>query len=263
MTDIKLTITGNLNHFVVKNESEKEIVTILKNEIVSNYELKNGDLLIATKNNLPQRILIDLTDININDYSSLIIVHTNSWDLEASHIISGIIDYFNDEGIKVETISKLTKIPENLKPSIFKCINDLTNVLTLFGITLKKEKPKSAKAQHRWSKEVSEIEFYVDYEGAKATVKWAKRNEMLIKKGAILKADTPLNKDGSIGFAAKFTLQLRQMNKDKIKDFKTIDDIVLKSVNEVGNFLYFAGTNSWLVLKDKGGKTINEWTVIE
>jgi hypothetical protein len=42
----------------------------------------------------------------------------------------------------------------------------------------------------------------------------------------------------------------------------TTEDVVLKSVNEVGHFLYYAGTNSWLVLKDKDGKTIDEWTVV-
>jgi hypothetical protein len=123
-------------------------------------------------------------------------------------------------------------------------------------------KAKSGKVVHRWSKEVSEVDFYVDYEDSKAVVRWQKRNEMLIKKGAVLKSEIPLLKDGSIGFAAKFTLQLREMNEDKVKDFVTTEDIILKSVNEVGNFLYFAGTNSWLVLKDKDGKTIDAYTAV-
>lgn len=121
---------------------------------------------------------------------------------------------------------------------------------------------KTGKARHRWSKEVADIDFFVDYGGAKATVRWISRNEMLIKKGAVLRRDTPLLKDGSLGFVAKFTLMLRQMHADAIKDFFTTKDIILKSVNEVGNFLYFAGTNSWLVLKDKNGKTINDYTVV-
>ncbi|MFD1900942.1 hypothetical protein GQR36_14845 [Enterococcus termitis] len=48
-----------------------------------------------------------------------------------------------------------------------------------------------------------------------------------------------------------------------MKNYVTTDDIILKSVNEVGLFLYFGGTNSWLELTDKDGKTINEWTVVE
>ena len=118
------------------------------------------------------------------------------------------------------------------------------------------------KVRHRWSREISLIDFYVDYSDSKAVVRWQSRNEMLIKKGAVLKAETVFLKDGTLGFAAKYTLQLREMHADKIKDFVTTDDIILKSVNEVGHFLYFAGVNSWLILKDKDGKTINEYTAV-
>ena len=124
------------------------------------------------------------------------------------------------------------------------------------------ETKTTSKPRHRWSKELADIDFFVDYEGAKATVRWIKRNEMLIKKGAKLRKETPLLKDGSLGFAAKFTLMLRQMHSTQIKDFVTTEDITLKSVNEVGNFLYFAGTNSWLVLKDKDGKSINDYSIV-
>ena len=121
---------------------------------------------------------------------------------------------------------------------------------------------KPGKVTHRWSKKVSEIDFFVDHNGSKATVRWQKRNEMLIKKGAVLMKEAPLLKDGTLGFAAKYTMQLRSMYADKIKDFVTTDDVILKSVNEVGHFLYFAGINSWLVLKDKDGKTINDYTAV-
>ena len=124
----------------------------------------------------------------------------------------------------------------------------------------KRESSKPDKARHYWSKEISVIDFFVDHNESKAVCRWQKRNEMLVKKGAVLKQEAPLNKDGSLGFAAKYTLQLRDMNKDKISDFVTTDDIILKSVNEVGNFLYFAGTNSWLVLKDAKGRTIDSYT---
>ncbi|MDR2703539.1 MAG: hypothetical protein LBB58_04275 [Cellulomonadaceae bacterium] len=115
------------------------------------------------------------------------------------------------------------------------------------------------KVAHRWSREVSEVDFHVDHDGAKATVTWPSRSGMVIKKGATLLADPPLLKDGSLGFSAKFGLQLREMNKDKISGNKTTADITVKSVNEVGHLLYFAGTNSWLVLKDAHGKTIDSY----
>lgn len=126
----------------------------------------------------------------------------------------------------------------------------------------KKTEHKDKKAQHRWNKEVSEIEFYIDSRESKATIIWQKRNEMLLKKGAKLMKEVPLNKDGSLGFAAKMGTTLRNEHQDKIKDFTTTEDIIFKSVNEVGLFLYFGGTNSWLEMVDKNGKTIDEWTIV-
>jgi len=118
----------------------------------------------------------------------------------------------------------------------------------------------SGKVAHRWNKDLADVEFFVDYNGAKATVQWIKRDQMLIHKGATLSTDMPLLKDGSMGFSDKMALALRQLQADKVKGNKTTEDIVLKSVNEVGLFLYYGGTNGWLVLKDKNGKTIDEYS---
>ena len=121
----------------------------------------------------------------------------------------------------------------------------------------------AAKAQHRFSKEIADIPFYIDYNGAKAEVYWLKRSDFPIKKGAVLKQDMPLNQDGSIGFSQKFALSLRQEHAEVIgPDGVTTSDIHLKSVNEVGHLLYFAGTNSWLILKDKTGKSLSSHTII-
>lgn len=127
----------------------------------------------------------------------------------------------------------------------------------------KKSVKKGGKAQHRWSKELGVIEFYVRVKEAKATVVWRKRNEVVIKAGAHMMKETPLNKDGSIGFGARFALTLRREHEHQFEDFVTTEDIVLKSVNEVGHFLYFGGRNSWLELMDAGGRTIDEWTRVE
>lgn len=78
-----------------------------------------------------------------------------------------------------------------------------------------------------------------------------------------MKPKPELNKDGSLGFSAKFAEKLRSEHTDSFDNFVTTKDIILKSVNEVGLFLYFGGTNSWLVLKDDNGKSINEWTVVK
>ncbi|MCI1649506.1 hypothetical protein [Bifidobacterium tibiigranuli] len=124
-------------------------------------------------------------------------------------------------------------------------------------------KKPHAKARHRWSKEVSTVEFHLDNFESTATVLWRKRNEMIIKKGAKLRREAPLNKDGSVGLDDRWGNMLRQEHADAIKDFETIDDIVLKSVNETGLFLYFGRANGWLQFFDKDGKSINDWTVVQ
>jgi len=117
------------------------------------------------------------------------------------------------------------------------------------------------KETHRYNKELADIEFLVDYNSAKASVYWIKRDQFLIKSGALLKKEPNYLKDGTLGFADRFALTLRQEHQDAIDNFVTNKDIILKSVNEVGHFLYFAGTNSWLILKDKDGKSINDYSL--
>lgn len=136
-------------------------------------------------------------------------------------------------------------------------------LLKAFGLQVTKIKKVSAKPRHKYSKSLAEIPFTIDYLGSKATVYWIKRNEFVIKAGATLVAEAPLTRAGVIGFAGKFGLQLRQEHQAQIKDNVLIEDISLRSVNEVGTFLYFAGTNSWLQLKSPEGKTLNELTVVK
>lgn len=83
---------------------------------------------------------------------------------------------------------------------------------------------------------------------------------MRILAGAQLRRDIPLRKDGEQGMNARFGNTLRDENADKIKDFVTTDDIVVRSVNEAGLLLYYGDTNSWLVLRDVNGKTIDEYS---
>lgn len=119
-----------------------------------------------------------------------------------------------------------------------------------------------AKARHRWSQEISTVDFHIHHQGVRARVRWVARNRMVIFKGATMLAEAPLNKDGSIGFSVRFAQQLRLEHEGQFANFQTTQDILLKSVNEVGLFLYFGGTNSWLILKDDQGKTIHDWTVV-
>ncbi|GAX47241.1 hypothetical protein [Pseudolactococcus reticulitermitis] len=163
------------------------------------------------------------------------------------------------------------KVPSHQTKVLTAYLAQLAPYLDLLGYQFKmtpqtpETPPKSSgKAQYRFSKAIADIPFYVDYDGAKAEVYWLKRNDMVIKKGAVLKQDMPLNQDGSIGFAQKFAMTLRQEHAEAIgTDFVTTADIHLKSVNEVGHLLYFAGTNSWLVLKDQNGQTLSSHTVVK
>lgn len=203
------------------------------------------------------------------DFNTIIKIHS-PWDIELGYLEQLFITEAIENGIKLANVSTpAVKIPKNSEKVITQYKEELLLILERFGYSLKyKEEPKKAKAKpakarHRWTKEVSQIEFSVDTRESKATALWQKRNEMLLKAGATMMAEPPLNKDGSLGFSAKMGQRIREDHKDKVKNFVTTEDIILKSVNEVGLFLYFGGTNSWLELVDKNGKSINEWTVVE
>ncbi|MCH4209637.1 hypothetical protein [Bifidobacterium sp.] len=124
-------------------------------------------------------------------------------------------------------------------------------------------KKSYAKPRHRWSKEICTVEFHLDNFESTATIVWRKRNELVIKQGAKLRPEAPLNKDGSVGFDDRWGAMLRQEHADAIRDFTTTADIVLKSVNEAGLFLYFGRANGWLQFFDHDGTSINDWTVVE
>jgi len=119
------------------------------------------------------------------------------------------------------------------------------------------------KAQHKWSKEVSEIEFTFTDRGSEGKVFWQKRKELLLKAGAILTPDPQLNKDGTLNYSAKFAKTLRADHAEKIVDFKTTEDIIFPSPNELGIFLRFGGENTWTGLVDKDGKSLHDWSVVE
>ncbi|MBM6816635.1 hypothetical protein H6A23_05585 [Olsenella uli] len=116
----------------------------------------------------------------------------------------------------------------------------------------------AGKARHRWRAELARVPLRMRHEGSEATVLWEARDRLRVLAGATLRAEPPLNRDGSLGFAARFALRLREEHADAIVGARTTEDIVLRSVNEVGRLLYFAGANSWLVLRDDAGHTLDE-----
>ena len=116
---------------------------------------------------------------------------------------------------------------------------------------------------HKWSKEISDIEFTFSDRGSEGNVYWQKRKELLLKAGAKLTPDPQLNKDGSLNFSAKVAKTLRADHQEKIKNDITTEDIIFPSPNEIGIFLRFGGDNTWLSLKDKDGKTLHDWSKVE
>jgi len=116
---------------------------------------------------------------------------------------------------------------------------------------------------HKWSKEVSTIEFAFTGRGSEGIAVWQKRKELLLKAGAKLTPDPQLNKDGTLNFSAKVAKTLRADHQDKIKDGVTTEDIIFPSPNELGIFLRFGGENTWTGLKDENGKSLHEWSVVE
>ena len=116
------------------------------------------------------------------------------------------------------------------------------------------------KDQHRWTKEIGEIEFTFTDRESYGKVIWQHRKELLLKAGARLTTDPQLNKDGSLNYSAKFAKTLRADHAEKIVDGTTTQDIIFPSPNELGIFLRFGGDNTWVSLKDQDGKSLHEWS---
>jgi len=124
-------------------------------------------------------------------------------------------------------------------------------------------KKRPAKARHRFNKDLADTPFSVQRGTAQATVYWRKAKEMEIEPGAQLDMVPQINKDGSEAYGTKFGDKLRQDHATAIEDGRTTDIVLLRSVNEVGSFLYYGGTNSWLELKDAQGRTLDELTRVD
>jgi len=115
--------------------------------------------------------------------------------------------------------------------------------------------------KHKWSVDISNIEFTFTDRGSYGRVIWQCRKKLLLKTGAKLTPDPQLNKDGTLNYSAKFAKTLRADHADKINDGVTTEDIIFPSPNELGIFLRFGGDNTWTNLVDENGKSLHEWSV--
>ncbi|WP_412989296.1 hypothetical protein ACLJJ6_09965 [Pediococcus siamensis] len=158
-----------------------------------------------------------------------------------------------------------TPIPTNQETAIEPTLATLIAILTRFGIHLSPVKPakkRPAKARHRFNKALVSHPFKVNRHGSSATVYWTASKEMTVKAGAKLTGEQIMNKDGSMRYGTKYGEKLRADNADAIENLTTTKDIKLRSVNEVGLFLYYGDTNGWLELVDAEGRTLDELTKI-
>lgn len=258
---IKLAV--EINQDAVKIQFDEQGMVVIYHNLQKLPALLVDELLVYFKGRTPQAIDYGqkINQEVLKSADKLVTIRV-PWDIEGRDVAQQMLEVWQNNSLKTRGLFETQSIAANHFAIVTNYQKELFEILAAFGFENEKIKTKPAKAQHRWNKKVSEIPFYIDYNGSKGEVVWQKRNEMVLKAGAKLKEEMPLNKDGSVGFSARLTEKLRSDHADKISKFRTTEDIILKSVNEVGIFLYYAGTNGWLVFKDKDGKTLDEYTVV-
>lgn len=236
-------------------------IQLIETTTLPKKQKKETIFLLLTDRQVLEIGLID--DLKEETFNQVITINSDL-DVEAVYLSRVLHNQLIENGVKLNDTTEQT-VPKNIETTLSETTTDIFLILNKLGIQVEKAAPKKkfGKARHKWTKEVSEIEFHINTRDSIATVMWIKRNQMLIKKGATMMKEAPLNKDGSVGISARTAAQYRNEHAHAVKDFVTTEDIILKSVNEVGLFLYFAGTNSWLEMIDKDGKTLNEWTVVD
>lgn len=258
---IDLTVQIQDQKTIITTDKEALQLTVYTTDKPVTVKEEKG-ILLYYKEQIPQAAAL-LDKPNDPEAYDTVIFLAVSWEIEAHALAQVLIDAWQANQLTVTPLFPTTKVPVNTYPTLAEYQATIFTILQTFGFHNSKVKKKPAKAQHRWNKQVSDIPFYIDYNQASGVAIWQKRNELVLKAGANLTQKMPLNKDGSVGFGARLAEKLRADHMSQIKDFTTIEDIIFKSVNELGTFLYFAGTNGWLVLKDQNGKTIDEYTVVK
>jgi hypothetical protein len=233
----------------------------------SRFALAAGEIFLLAKKSQVKLIAADKTLIPKLEFDRVVIIDPAAYDLETTQLVQYLVQTAEEAEVKLVARPKTLKLPINIEKACAKAADEFLSAAKAFGIKLEKKKAFSAKAQHRWKKAISELVFHVDYKGCRADIIWEKATEMRIKKGATMLPDSecPRRADGSLGLPWTFTKELRGANGDKYDDKKwvTTEDVVLRSVNEVSYFLYFAGTNSWLLFLDAEGRSIHELTVVK
>lgn len=265
--ELKLNVTINENKTIIQLADNQGTIEIIKGNTLA---VEKPILYLAVHEGQINEIgNVAAGELTPKGECDQLLTISSTWEMELDYLTQLMIEEAKEAGIELATQERdEVKVPANARKATKAYLKIITTVLGTFGYPLTRKattsaKKKPGKAQHRWNKEVSQIEFYVKSRESQATVIWQKRNEMLLKAGAKMKPQAELNKDGSVGFSAKMGEKIRFDHQGQFKDFVTTEDIILKSVNEIGLFLYFGGTNSWLELLDENGKSIDEYTVVK
>ncbi|MFK4947402.1 hypothetical protein ET006_04805 [Lactococcus garvieae] len=232
----------------------------------SRFALKKGEIFFLTKKSQIIMIAADKKIIPKLEFDKVIVLDPKAYEIDTAYLEAFLLDKAQEASMKLAVFPERIKLPSNVYTLCSKAADEFLLSLEAFGFKLAKKKTFSAKAQHRWKKAISDIPFHIKHEGTSGTVIWQKSTEMRLLAGAkMLPNDAaPKRADGTLGFTAKFALNLREENKEKFnpETWTTTADIILRSVNELGHFLYFAGTNSWLEMFDEEGRSIHELSVV-
>lgn len=232
----------------------------------SRFALKKGEIFFLTKKSQIIMIAADKTLIPKLEFDKVIVLDPKAYEIDTPYLEAFLLEKAQEASMKLAVVLERIKLPSNIYNICSKAADEFLPSLEAFGFKLAKKKAFSAKAQHRWKKAISDIPFHIKHKGTSSTVIWQKSTEMRLLAGAKMLPNgaAPKRADGTLGFTAKFTLNLREENKEKFdpETWTTTEDIILRSVNELGHFLYFAGTNSWLEMFDDEGRSIHELTVV-
>ncbi|WP_119326542.1 hypothetical protein [Companilactobacillus musae] len=245
--------------------SDQQITLNLKDNGIINYysakpeEINSESIFFSLKNN--EMVELSFGSLNnVGDATNFIEIVVPE-NIIAPDFFFFLTEELKQDGYQMNVNYQMTISDQSI--AVYrKYWENILPLLRAFGLQIVQLKKPIAKPRHKYQKSLANVPFKIDYNGSKATVYWVKRNELVIKKGAILLANAPLTKAGLIGFAGKFGLRLRQENENQIKENILTSDVTLRSVNEVGTFLYFAGTNSWKQFISPDGKTLDELTIV-
>ncbi|MFD1900941.1 hypothetical protein GQR36_14840 [Enterococcus termitis] len=196
--DIHLEVQITEKKTTIKLNSTQSVITILpatkkhlKIETTELYLLLNGHKIVSIgRSEIPDTI-------DPAAFTKIMTI-TTPWDIELGYLEQLLIEEAKNSGLDLIP-SKQTEqtVPTSAQKTITAFKEEIVMILETFGYHLKqteeptKTKAKPAKARHKWTKEVSQIEFTLNTRESRATVFWQKRNEMLIKAGATMMTAPP------------------------------------------------------------------------